>query len=96
MARAGDIVLSLAGRDSGRLFMVISADGQFVRLCDGKTRRTENPKLKKLKHVKLVGTSQSPAAHKLRAGEQVIDSELRKGISAFQTDIRNGGGGEYV
>lgn len=52
----GSIVLSLAGRDSKRLFMVVSADEDngYVYIADGKLRQIQHPKKKKCKHLKIV------------------------------------------
>ena len=56
MKRPGpyDIVLSIAGHDEGKLFVVIAAEGERILLCDGKNRRLDNPKCKSPKHVRLV------------------------------------------
>jgi ribosomal protein L14E/L6E/L27E len=47
----GSLVYSRAGKDKGTLFVVLSVDGDYVYLSDGDTRRVENPKKKKLKHI---------------------------------------------
>lgn len=52
----GSLVYSIAGRDKGSLFLVIKRDGDFIYLADGKLRRIENPKKKKLKHVNKTNT----------------------------------------
>lgn len=36
----GEIVLSKAGRDSGKLFVVVAAEGIFAYICDGDIRKT--------------------------------------------------------
>lgn len=51
----GQVVLSAAGRDSGRLFLVLSVDGGFALIADGKVRKLEAPKRKRLGHLKPVG-----------------------------------------
>ena len=43
----GDIVLSGAGRDKGKNFVVVSVDGIFAQICDGDLRKADNPKKKK-------------------------------------------------
>ncbi len=52
----GSIVLSLAGRDQHRLFMVVAADEEngYVYIADGKLRQIQHPKRKKCKHLKIV------------------------------------------
>lgn len=48
----GRVVTAKAGRDSGRLFVVIAAEGEdFVMICDGRLRKLVRPKKKKLKHL---------------------------------------------
>ena len=48
-----DIVVSRAGHDAGRLYMVIgSADGR-LQLCDGALRKMANPKIKSPRHVRI-------------------------------------------
>ena len=37
------IVRSTAGRDKGKLFLVLGTEGDFLLLADGKTRRVERP-----------------------------------------------------
>ena len=58
MKRPGlyDIVLSKAGHDEGKLFMVYAVEGERLLLCDGKNRRLDNPKCKSPKHVRLVAS----------------------------------------
>ncbi len=89
-----DIVMSLAGRDAGKLFYVVSTEGQYALLADGKHRRLEAPKRKKLKHIRFVSRSDSKVAKKLYAGDAVLNSELRRDLAVFgQTfDSQNQGG----
>ena len=55
----GSIVLSLAGRDSKRMFVVVSIDEEdgYVYIADGKLRQIQHPKKKKCKHIKVMQTS---------------------------------------
>jgi len=50
----GRFVLSIAGRDSGRIHIVVAAEENFFHMVDGKTRKITAPKKKKIKHVKLL------------------------------------------
>ena len=47
----GSLVYSRAGKDKGKLFLVLSMEGEYVYLLDGDTRKLINPKKKKLKHI---------------------------------------------
>ena len=87
------LVVSKAGRDKGRLFYVIDADEQYVYLVDGKSRKLEKPKRKKRKHVEQVPRTESRIAEKIRNGEKVLNSELRKELASFgQKQSQNQGG----
>ena len=60
-----DVVQSLAGHDSGKLYMVIGTREERLLLCDGRIRRLENPKCKSPKHVRPVtGGGNAPATDK--------------------------------
>ena len=49
-----DIVRSDAGRDRGKIFIVLAVEGEYLLLADGKGRRVEAPKRKKRRHVLLL------------------------------------------
>lgn len=78
------IVLSLAGHDKGKLFLVVREEGDFLLLADGKGRKLATPKRKRRKHVRCVGTSAHPAAERLHRGEAVSDRQLRAVLAAFR------------
>lgn len=78
-----DMIVSLAGRDKGQLFFVIDTDDQFVYLADGKGRRLESPKRKKRRHVRKLPLYESRVAEKIRNGDKVLNSELRRELAAY-------------
>ena len=87
------LIVSKAGRDKGQLFFVIDADEQYVYLADGKSRRLEKPKRKKRKHIEQIPRTESRIAEKIRNGEKVLNSELRKELASFgQKQSQNQGG----
>ena len=54
----GSVVLSLSGRDKGRMLVVVGIiDDSYVYVADGRLRRVESPKRKKIKHIKPVGNA---------------------------------------
>ena len=77
-----NIVRSTAGRDKGDLFFVLATEGDFL-LVQPARRRVEDPKRKRRKHTELYGESHSPVAEKIRSGEKITNSELRKALAAF-------------
>ena len=82
-----DIIVSTAGRDQGKLFYVIGTDGVYALVANGKDRKLERPKRKKLKHIRFVTRTDSRVAAKLRAGEKVLNSELRRDLAAFRQTL---------
>ena len=87
------LVVSKAGRDKGQLFYVVDTDEQYVYLADGKSRRLEKPKRKKRKHIEQIPRTESRIAEKIRNGEKVLNSELRKELASFgQKQSQNQGG----
>ena len=89
-----DVVVSTAGRDAGSLFYVLETEGNYVFLADGKGRRIEKPKRKKTKHTSKVLRSETRVAQKLRAGDKVLNSELRRDLAYIsQTMLSNNLGG---
>lgn len=89
-----DIIVSLAGRDKGKFFYVIETEENYVLLADGKGRKLENPKRKKLKHVREVSRTETRVARKIKNGDKVLNSELRRDLAAFgqQFNSQNQGG----
>ena len=78
-----DMIVSLAGRDKGQLFFVVDTDEQYVYLADGKGRRLESPKRTKRRHVRKLPLYPSRVAEKLRNGDKVLNSELRRELAVF-------------
>ena len=89
-----DVVISTAGRDQGDWFYVIAEDPVYLMLVDGKGRTLEKPKRKKRKHVQKVLRSETRVAGKIRSGDKVLNSELRRDLAflARQMQANNLGG----
>ena len=90
-----DIVLSVAGRDQGKLFYVMETDGAYVLVANGRERRLECPKRKKLKHVRKVPRTESRIARKIASVEKVLNSELRRDLAAFRQEINSQNQGRF-
>ena len=74
----GSVVRSKAGRDEGRLFLVVSeVDDDFVMIANGGLRGIDRQKKKRRKHLKPTGTVVTELARRLSEGEAVEDHELR-------------------
>lgn len=63
----GCVATSLAGRDKGRKFVIVGVlDEEHVYIADGKMRKIEKPKKKKLKHLKVEWVAEQSIADELR------------------------------
>ena len=82
-----DVVVSTAGRDAGQLFYVLEADETYLTLADGKGRTIEKPKRKKRKHTTKVLRSETRVAEKLRNGDKVLNSELRRDLAYLSNNL---------
>ena len=72
---------------------MLETDGEYLLLADGKSRRLEKPKRKKRKHIEQIPRTESRIAEKIRNGEKVLNSELRKELASFgQKQSQNQGG----
>ena len=78
-----DLVVSTAGRDQGTLYYCVGRQERYVMLANGKNRTLDAPKKKLLRHVQKVLRSDTKVAQKLRAGDKVLNSELRKDLAEF-------------
>jgi large subunit ribosomal protein L14e len=88
-----DIVKALNGRDKGKSFFVVDTEDIYAMLCDGKARRIDKPKRKKLKHIRLEQKSDGWIASKLQNGEKVTNSEIRRALAEYETQNRGEKGG---
>ena len=84
-----DVVVSTAGRDAGSLFYVLDADEIYLTLVNGKDRTIEKPKRKKRKHTNKVLRSETRVAAKLRAGDKVLNSELRRDLAYLSRELQS-------
>ena len=84
-----DVVVSTAGRDTGSLFYVLETDGAWLTLVNGKDRTIEKPKRKKRKHTSKVLRSETRVAEKIRSGDKVLNSELRRDLAYLSREMQS-------
>ena len=84
--KIGDIVLALAGRDEDRLFAVVGIiDKDYVLISNGRSRRVDFPKKKKIRHIKLLkeaGSSFAERVEKSKSG-RLTNLILRNVINEY-------------
>ena len=84
-----DVVRAMAGREKGKLFYVIHVDEMNLTLVNGKNRTLEKPKIKRRKHAEKVLRSETRVAQKLRGGDKVLNSELRRDLAYLSQQMQS-------
>ncbi len=74
----GSVVVSKAGRDQGRLFVVVrEIDSDFVMVSNGALRSMEHLKKKRRKHLKPTGSVIAELRDRLANNGRVENHEVR-------------------
>ncbi len=79
----GDIVYSIAGKDSGCYFIVMAVEENFALICDGRKRKTDRPKRKKVKHLKTGFGHSDLIVQKIKNGEKVTNAQLKAELKPY-------------
>ena len=83
-----DIVRSDAGRDKGKLFVVLAVEGEYLLLADGKGRKVESPKRKKRRHVLFVAADETRLSEKIKSDEKSTTRERRRTLAGYRTEVQ--------
>lgn len=85
----GQLVQSIAGRDSGKYFLVMGTgvDSGMVQVADGSVRRVNCPKKKNIKHLKRFGLIDGDLAEKVRLNQRVTNGEVEKAIKNLMAGL---------
>ncbi|MBO8158062.1 KOW domain-containing RNA-binding protein [Thermosyntropha sp.] len=79
--RIGKVVFSKAGRDKGRMFVVVGVvNNNFCLLADGDLRKIENPKLKNSKHLQFTNIIAEDVMAYLKEGKVPENHVIRKNL----------------
>lgn len=81
--KIGQVVKSKAGRDKGIFFVVLEVlDSQYLLIVDGKVRRLNRPKKKKIKHLMMTNKFVD-----LESKSRIVnDSYIRKQLAPFNNE----------
>ena len=80
----GRIVVSTAGRDKDRYFVVLSAQDGYCLISDGKVRKVDMPKKKKMKHLRVTEFFLETIAEMLAKEQTVTNSMIRRAIAKLE------------
>ena len=84
----GQLVVSLAGRDKGCICAVVGEPDEegFVLIADGKVRKVEKPKKKKLKHLKPIDWLPDDDVKLSR--DKLTNRFIREAVNALEIEDR--------
>lgn len=84
----GQLVVSLAGRDKGCICAVVGEPDEegFVLIADGKVRKVEKPKKKKLKHLKPIDWL--PDDDVKLSQDKLTNRFIREAVNALEIEDR--------
>ncbi len=85
----GAIVYATAGRDKDRFFVVTAVEGDYAFISDGRTRKVDVPKKKKLKHLKGTKLFSEDLRSKLSDNQIISNSMIRKEIQLLISDNKS-------
>lgn len=80
----GKLALSIKGRDNGNIYLIYSANISKVTLVDGDIRRIVNPKVKNIKHIKILDVESDVIRTKIQKNIKVFDSEIYSFIKNYK------------
>ena len=74
----GNVVRSLKGKDAGKVYVVYSIiDKDFVSLVNGDTRKIDNPKRKRIKHIEVVDNAL------IINKQNLLDADIKKVCKSY-------------
>ncbi len=80
----GRMVISKAGHDKGKIFVILRSDSEYVYLMDGIYRTLEKPKKKKIKHVQPIYYVDENLSSKIENNQPIINEEIKRAIKMYQ------------
>lgn len=83
----GDLVISIAGRDKGERFLVVEVSDGYANIVNGKTRKVDKPKRKKIKHLEKVFGKRVDLAQNIQNGKPVGNERLYRAVNAEKEKI---------
>lgn len=83
----GKIVYSKAGRDQGKVFVVVSVlNDKYVYVCDGSLRPVEKPKKKKIKHLEFTNIIAEEIGNLSISDGKVTNAIIKRILQSYDND----------
>ena len=88
VVNSGDVVLSKAGRDKGKCFLVVSVNGKIATIVDGRNRKVNFPKKKNIKHLEVLTAGLKVLSEKIRNGKAVGNEIVYRAVKTEKQKIQ--------
>ncbi len=79
----GYFATSLAGHDHNNIYVIVDADNEYVYLVDGKLKKVDNPKKKKLKHVQIIKITDDTIKDKINNNVVLTNEDIKYAIKSY-------------
>lgn len=79
----GQVVISKAGRDQGNYYIIVDLDEEYVYLSDGRYRRLDHLKKKRLKHIQPTNLVVEEIRTKIKQHLKLTNLEIRQALIEF-------------
>ena len=83
----GCFATSLAGHDHNNVYIIVDADDEYVYLADGKLKKVDNPKKKKLKHVQLIKRTDDTITGRINDNVALTNEDIKYAIKKYIADM---------
>ncbi len=80
----GQYVRALAGRDKQKVFLVVRVEGEYAYITDGRTRKIEAPKKKKIKHLQKFNRISEEVKDRSENGGELSNSLIRCELEGYE------------
>ena len=88
--KVGYFAYSMAGHDKGSIYVIVDMKGEYVYLCDGKIRTTDNLKKKKIKHIQVIKKCDETISYKLEQNLEIRNEDIKLAIKKQIKNIKGG------
>lgn len=85
--KLGTYVCATCGRDANKCFLVVEMlDEAFVLIADGKSRKIQKPKKKKIKHLLVLGDGDATINQLLQSNQSVTNKQVYGAIKKLNAN----------
>lgn len=83
--KKGEVVEAKAGKEKGKLFVIVNLDDKYAYLSDGKRLKITKPKRKSFKHIQVFGSQSLSEADVLDLNDRT-NAKIRKFLSKIRSE----------